>query len=55
MDDRLIGLLLIIIGIITATSFGGTMSTPIEAIFYIGGILIALLGLRPFIKHWRNR
>jgi hypothetical protein len=54
MDDRIIGASLIIIGLLIA-GFGGTMSTGIEAVFYIVGMLIALVGGGFFVKYYRRR
>ncbi|MFX1282298.1 MAG: hypothetical protein ACFFB5_01530 [Promethearchaeota archaeon] len=53
MDDRLIGAVLIIIGLIIFGS-GGTMSTFVEVIFYISGPFIAFVGLGFLIKHQRK-
>lgn len=54
MDDRILGSILIIVGIVTAASFGRTMSTPIEAAFYIGGFFIAFIGLGLLAKYWKR-
>ena len=54
MDDRILGSILIIVGIVIAASFGRTMSTPIEAAFYIGGFFIAFIGLGLLAKYWKR-
>lgn len=53
MADRLIGALLIIIGLAMA-GFGGTMSSIAEVIFYAGGFLTALVGGGFFVKYYRR-
>jgi len=52
MDDRIIGSVLIIIGLSVA-GFGGTMGDISSAFFYIIGFLIAFAGLGLFIKYWK--
>ena len=54
MDDRIIGAVLIIIGLLLVTLFGGTMSTINEVISYISGFLIAFAGLGVFVRYYRK-
>jgi uncharacterized RDD family membrane protein YckC len=54
MDYRLIGSILIIVGLLLA-GLGGTMSTFVQAIFYIVGFLMAFVGLGFFITYRRNQ
>lgn len=53
MDDRIIGAALIIIGLSIA-GFGGTMSTIVQAIFYVVGFLTAFAGLGFLLKYYRK-
>ncbi|MFX1517873.1 MAG: hypothetical protein ACFFC6_16350 [Promethearchaeota archaeon] len=53
MDNRIIGAILIIIGLIIAGS-GGTMSTVASAIFYIVGFLVAFAGLGILVTSHRK-
>jgi hypothetical protein len=50
MDDRIIGSVLIIVGLLIA-GLGGTMSSALLAIFYIVGFLTAFAGLGFFLKY----
>ncbi|MFX0050627.1 MAG: hypothetical protein ACFFAJ_04760 [Candidatus Hodarchaeota archaeon] len=54
MDERIIGSILIVVGLII-WGFGGTMSTAIQAIFYISGALLALVGGGFFAIHYRRK
>ncbi|NHJ02023.1 MAG: hypothetical protein EAX86_07740 [Candidatus Heimdallarchaeota archaeon] len=54
VDNRLIGSILIMGGLIIA-GFGGTMSTWQVALFYIIGFLIAFAGLGLLLKDYRSR
>ncbi len=53
MDDRLIGSLLIVIGLLVA-GLGGTMSTAISAFYYIFGFLTAFAGLGLLLKYRKS-
>jgi hypothetical protein len=53
MTDRIIGTFLIIIGLAIA-GFGGTMSTISETVFYIVGMLTALVGGGFFVKYYKR-
>jgi len=53
MGDRIIGAVIIIIGLIIAGS-GGTMSTAGSTIFYIVGFLVAFAGLGILVKSHRK-
>jgi hypothetical protein len=53
MDDRMIGSILIIFGLLLA-GLGGTMSTALLAIFYIVGFLMAFVGIGFFLKYRKN-
>ena len=54
MDYRLIGSILIVVGLLLA-GLGGTMSTIEQAFFYIGGFLMAFAGLGFFIAYRRHK
>lgn len=53
MDERLIGTILIVIGLITAGVFGGTMSDIFSAFMYIFGFIIAFAGLYYWLRWYR--
>ncbi len=53
MDDRLIGSILIIFGLVIA-GLGGTMSNVLLAVFYIIGFLLAFVGLGFFLKYRKS-
>ena len=50
MDDRLIGSVLIVVGLLIA-GLGGTMSNVLLAVFYILGFLVAFVGLGFLLKY----
>ena len=54
MDDRIIGSLLIIFGLLLA-GLGGTMSTALLAVFYIAGFLLAFISLGFFLKYRKTK
>jgi hypothetical protein len=54
MDDRIIGSIFIIIGLLIA-GLGGTMSNILFAIYYIIGFLIAFIGLGFFLKYRKSQ
>ena len=53
MDDRLIGSILIVIGLLIA-GLGGTMSNVLLAVFYIVGFLMAFVGLGFLLKYRKS-
>ena len=53
MDDRLIGSILIIFGLLIA-GLGGTMSNVLLAVFYIVGFLMAFVGLGFLLKYRKS-
>ncbi|MHA2111738.1 MAG: hypothetical protein ACXAC6_14325 [Candidatus Hodarchaeales archaeon] len=53
MDDRLIGSILIIFGLLIA-GLGGTMSNVFLAVFYIVGFLMAFVGLGFLLKYRKS-
>ena len=53
MDDRLIGSILIILGLLIA-GLGGTMSNVLLAVFYIVGFLMAFVGLGFLLKYRKS-
>jgi hypothetical protein len=53
MDDRLIGSILIIFGLLIA-GLGGTMSNALLTVFYIVGFLMAFVGLGFFLKYRKS-
>jgi hypothetical protein len=54
VDERIIGSVLIVVGLFI-WGFGGTMSTALQAIFYISGALLALIGGGIFAIHYRRK
>ncbi len=53
MDDRLIGSILIILGLLIA-GLGGTMSNVLLTVFYIVGFLMAFVGLGFLLKYRKS-
>ena len=53
MDDRFIGSMLIIFGLLLA-GLGGTMSNVLLAVFYIVGFLMAFVGLGFLLKYRKS-
>jgi hypothetical protein len=53
MDDRLIGSILIIFGLLIA-GLGGTMSNVLLTVFYIVGFLMAFVGLGFLLKYRKS-
>ena len=53
MDQRIIGAFLVVIGLSIA-GFGGTMGDWRQAIFYIVGLLMALVGAVVFRKYYQS-
>jgi len=51
MDDRVIGSILIFLGLFIAAGLGGTMSDVSAAVFYIVGFLMAFVGLGLLLKY----
>ena len=51
MDDRVIGSILIFVGLFIAAGLGGTMSDIFSAVFYIVGFLMAFAGLGFLLKY----
>ena len=53
MDDRLIGSMLIIFGLLIA-GLGGTMNNVLLTVFYIVGFLMAFVGLGFLLKYRKS-
>jgi uncharacterized membrane protein YiaA len=53
MDLRLIGIIMIIIGLFMA-GFGGTMSSIYQTVFYIVGFVLALAGAGLIFRYYKR-